>query len=229
MNVLVCDAIRARRYLRFVYEGYERIVEPHLYGINTASHEMLSAWLVAGWSASAPEPGWRNYLVREMVDLHVLSTPFAGPRPGYNPEDDSFRQVHCRLERRAVAPPEHEAPNADDLYHRGRELLEAGEAERALDPLQRSAVLEPHFKTLELLGTTLARLGRPLEAVVPLAAAATLHRQSRALALLAEVFLQLGRYGPAREMAERALANDPDHELAAGVLAEARRHLPAEE
>ena len=30
MNALVCDAIRSRRLLRFIYEGYERIVEPHV-------------------------------------------------------------------------------------------------------------------------------------------------------------------------------------------------------
>ena len=91
MNVLICDAVRARRLLRFVYEGYERIVEPHLYGINTASHEMLSCYLVGGWSRTETEPGWRNYLVREMHDVHVLAEPFEGPRPDYNPDFAAFR------------------------------------------------------------------------------------------------------------------------------------------
>ena len=95
MNVLICDAIRARRLLRFVYEGYERVVEPHLYGINTASHEMLSCFLVGGWSSSDTEPGWRNYLVREMHDVHALAEPFL-PRHDFNPEDPAFRQVYCR-------------------------------------------------------------------------------------------------------------------------------------
>lgn len=97
MNVLICDAIRARRLLRFVYDGYERIVEPHLYGINTANHEMLSCWLAGGWSRSESEPGWRSYLVREMVDVHVLAEPFAQARAGYNPSDEAFRQVYCRV------------------------------------------------------------------------------------------------------------------------------------
>ena len=98
MNTLLCDAIRARRLLRFVYEGYERIVEPHAYGINTQNHEMLSCYLVGGWSASKPEAGWRNYLVREMHDVHVLAEPFTAARPGFNPQDDAFRQVYCRLD-----------------------------------------------------------------------------------------------------------------------------------
>ena len=98
MNTLVCDAIRTRRLVRFVYEGYERIVEPHTYGINTQNHEMLSCYLVGGWSASKPEAGWRNYLVRDMHDVHVLAEPFAAARAGYNPQDDAFRQVYCRLD-----------------------------------------------------------------------------------------------------------------------------------
>ena len=38
MNILICDAIRTRSLLRFVYDGYERVVEPHLYAINSADH-----------------------------------------------------------------------------------------------------------------------------------------------------------------------------------------------
>jgi hypothetical protein len=97
MNVTICDAIRARRLLRFVYEGYERVVEPHAYGVNTAGHDAVSAWLLGGWSASATEPGWRMYLVSEMRDVAALAEPFDGVRPGYNAEDPHFTRTYCRL------------------------------------------------------------------------------------------------------------------------------------
>ena len=100
---VLCDAIRARRLVRFVYEGYERIVEPHVYGINAQDHEMLSGFLVGGWSASETTPGWRNYLVHEMADIHALAESFPQPRAGYNAFDDSFRQVYCRVEPPAGA------------------------------------------------------------------------------------------------------------------------------
>ncbi|HEU4700582.1 MAG TPA: tetratricopeptide repeat protein [Gemmatimonadales bacterium] len=229
MNELVCDAIAARRRLRFVYEGYERIVEPHLYGINTANHEALSAWLVAGWTASTPEPGWRNYLVAEMADVHVLATPFEGPRPGYNPDDPGFRQIFCRLAGALAGAGEGigegagETPNADALYHAGRSRMEAGDAAGALALLERSVALEPHFLTLELLGECLLALGRPREAIVPLAASTGLHLQSRAPARLAEVLLALGRREQADELAGRALAVDPDNEAARAVRETVRR------
>ena len=101
MNRLICDAIGARRLLRFVYEGYERIVEPHLYGINAASHEALSAWIVEGWSQSSPEAGWRNYLVTDMQDVQVLAEPFPGPRRGFNPADRRFAQVYFSVARQS--------------------------------------------------------------------------------------------------------------------------------
>lgn len=98
MNTILCDAIRARRLVRFVYEGYERVVEPHLHGINAANHEILSGWLIGGWSESRPEPGWRNYLVKDMHDVHALADRFDGPRPTYNAFDPKVRQVFCRLD-----------------------------------------------------------------------------------------------------------------------------------
>ncbi|HKG90650.1 MAG TPA: hypothetical protein VKA84_02090 [Gemmatimonadaceae bacterium] len=110
MNYLVCDAIRVRRLLRFIYDGYERIVEPHLYGINSANHEMLSAYLIAGWSASEGAPGWRSYLVRDMHDIHVLAEPFPRPRPGYNPFDRRMRQIYCRIELPPPPAPDRPPP-----------------------------------------------------------------------------------------------------------------------
>jgi hypothetical protein len=111
MNTLICDAIGARRLIRFIYDGYERVAEPHLYGVSTANHEVVSAYLVGGWSASEGAPGWRKYLVHEMHDIHALAESFAAPRPGYNPEDRQMRQVFCRLE--AVQRPAAEAPQPE--------------------------------------------------------------------------------------------------------------------
>ncbi len=97
MNVTICDAIRARRLLRFVYEGYERVVEPHIYGVNTAGNEALSGWLVGGWSSSATEPGWRMFLVEAMRDVAALAEPFTGGREVYNQNDPHYVRVYCQI------------------------------------------------------------------------------------------------------------------------------------
>jgi hypothetical protein len=97
MNIVICDAIRARHLLRFVYEGYERVIQPHVYGINSAGHEAVSGWLVAGWSASETTPGWRMYLVEQMRDVAALSESFDGPVEGYKGDDPHYDQIHCQI------------------------------------------------------------------------------------------------------------------------------------
>jgi tetratricopeptide (TPR) repeat protein len=64
---------------------------------------------------------------------------------------------------------------AHELYLRGRELMDARNFEDAIAILDRSASLEPHFKTPESLGECYLLLGRLREAVVPLAAATSLN------------------------------------------------------
>jgi hypothetical protein len=97
MRQAICDAIAAYRLLAFSYEGFERVVEPHRCGHNTAGHEALLAWLVRGYSESGEGPGWRTYLLTEMRHIRVLEETFAAARPGYKPTDGSMRLVYCQL------------------------------------------------------------------------------------------------------------------------------------
>ena len=57
-------------------------------------------------------------------------------------------------------------------------------------------------------------LGRTQEAIVPLAAATTLNNGVRAPALLAGVFWELGQKTDAEQLAEIALARDPNNKKA---------------
>jgi tetratricopeptide (TPR) repeat protein len=115
--------------------------------------------------------------------------------------------------------------NADDLYHKGRLAMEAGDLQDAISSFRQSIAEWPHFKTLELLGECLLRLNQPREAIVPLAAATALNRQAHAPALLARAFLELGTYGDARDQAEEALRRDPGNKQAIEVRRAARQHL----
>ena len=113
MHHLICDAIRSRHLLRFVYDGYERIIEPHSYAINSANHEVVSGWLIGGWTKTETEPGWRNYLVQEMHDVHVLAESFPGPRPGFNPRAPRIRQIFCQLDTAEHPHPRGQAPDPE--------------------------------------------------------------------------------------------------------------------
>ena len=101
-----------------------------------------------------------------------------------------------------------------ELYNQARKAMDAGQLETAIVLFQQSIDAHPHFKSLELLGQCLITLGRPQEAIVPLAAAVTLNNSVRAPALLAEVFWELGQTADAAQLAEIALARDPNNKKA---------------
>jgi hypothetical protein len=103
MNATICEAIRGRRLLIFEYADLMRVVEPHLYGVNSAGHEALTAWLRPGNSRVDPQGGWRNYLVDAMHHVQLLGETFEHPRAGYNARDPRLSRIFCALP--ADAPP----------------------------------------------------------------------------------------------------------------------------
>ena len=103
MNATICEAIRSRKLIMFAYADLIRVVEPHLYGVTTGEHEILSAWLRPGYSRTDPNGGWRTYRVADMESLVLLPEAFDGPRPGYNPGDERMGEVYCSLPLMEVA------------------------------------------------------------------------------------------------------------------------------
>ena len=93
----------------------------------------------------------------------------------------------------------------------------AGRFEEAAGLLTQSIAAWPHFKSLELLGECLIKIGRLQEAIVPLAAATALNAGVRAPALLAEVFLQLDQREDAERAAEIASTRHPANKTARKV------------
>lgn len=89
---LICEAIRARQVLRFLYKGSLRTVEPHLLGYDGDGDLTLSAWQLSGTGT-----GWRDFHVSKLSGLATTGATFSGARPGYNPWDATIDRVVCRL------------------------------------------------------------------------------------------------------------------------------------
>jgi tetratricopeptide (TPR) repeat protein len=110
------------------------------------------------------------------------------------------------------------------LYDAARAALDGGDLLGGLDLLEKSLARGIHFKTLELIGETLCRLGRHREAIIPLAAATGLNRGSRAPCLLAEAFLELGEWSDAEAAAKESLSRTPEYRRARTALDRAEGH-----
>lgn len=89
----ICEAIRKRRRLRFVYEGVERIVEPYAHGRSSKGSELLRAIQVNGKPARLFGKLWTISKL-ETVELGDVFDP---NDPSYNPNDSALSFIHCRI------------------------------------------------------------------------------------------------------------------------------------
>ena len=79
---LLIAAINNKQVIHFIYDGLDRIVEPHDYGIlKGESERKLLAYQLSGATSSGPLPDWRVFFVSRIKGLEVLGTHFPGNRP----------------------------------------------------------------------------------------------------------------------------------------------------
>jgi hypothetical protein len=92
-TILIIEAIRSRRLLRFDYKGRSRLVEPHTYGRDRWKREMLCAFQLDGGSGN----GWRNFVIGEASGLRIEIATFAEPRTEYVRNDGAFVEILAQL------------------------------------------------------------------------------------------------------------------------------------
>ena len=96
MNNDIADAIKTMKTLSFIYDGQNRVVEPHAYGMSTAGNECLRAYQTAGGSNSGNVPGWHLFTVRKIMNLSKGSN-FSGSREGYKPGDRGMTEIFIEI------------------------------------------------------------------------------------------------------------------------------------
>jgi tetratricopeptide (TPR) repeat protein len=108
---------------------------------------------------------------------------------------------------------------ASDLYQLGRVAYDAGRQAEAQSLLRASALLKPHFKTLELLGECCFQAGQLADAALFLAASVGIApNQARARLLLAKVLSSIGDRRLARLQLVEALRVNPQYRAARDLL-----------
>jgi hypothetical protein len=104
MNHLICNAIANLLVLRVSYAGWNRVVEPHSYGLSADRREVIRAWQLddcvgfddrLGWRLDPA--GWKLLHVDEIRLLSLLPEPFAAPRSDYRRGDKDIWLIFCQL------------------------------------------------------------------------------------------------------------------------------------
>jgi hypothetical protein len=99
LDKLIRQAIGQKRLLRFVYQGKNRVVEPHDYGIYKGSVKLLAFQI--GGSSSGRIPNWRWIEVDQIADIELLQKTFPGGRPVPTGQHHQWEALYAR-----VGPPD---------------------------------------------------------------------------------------------------------------------------
>lgn len=106
-------------------------------------------------------------------------------------------------------------------YLKGRTEMDAAHLEEAIMHFRKSFRIEPHFKTGELLGECLLKLGNPEQAVEVLEKSVRISRAARPAFLLAEAHRKIGDLDAAKNAIEESLRCNPTY----GPALELRKQL----
>jgi len=96
MNTIIVKAITEKKLLSFYYNGGQRIIKPHCYGITTAGNEGLRGFQVSGYSSSG-KMGWKMFDLSKASNIEVLNDQFLNPEPGYKRGDKGMSSIYCEL------------------------------------------------------------------------------------------------------------------------------------
>lgn len=97
MSSIVIEAIKQRRALTVVYEGHSRMVEPHIYGINSAGNEAVRSYQISGGSNSGNAEGWKELWISKLSAVTMTERTFV-PRTSPSPWGDKpMRQVFAQV------------------------------------------------------------------------------------------------------------------------------------
>lgn len=93
MNTSVIrTAIANRNLLEFTYHGYQRIAEPHVYGIKDGRRQIL-VYQIGGLTSTGRVPDWRLIGLEEISGLRVKRETFAGPREDKSLDNDDWDTI----------------------------------------------------------------------------------------------------------------------------------------
>ena len=93
----IISAIADKRCIEFTYDGLNRVVEPHTFGIDGSREPVICGYQTRGGSRSGQTEGWKSFHVGRISMLHILAETFVQPRPQYRRDDGAFIEVTSQL------------------------------------------------------------------------------------------------------------------------------------
>ena len=94
---LPCEAIRTKKCLEVIYDGFWRVVEVHAVGLSRDGNPVMRVWQIRGGSKSGELPGWRLLRLDEARGGSLTDETSLAPRDGYQRNDSHIPRIKCQI------------------------------------------------------------------------------------------------------------------------------------
>ena len=97
LNQNIISAIEQKRLLQLQYKSYNRIVEPHAYGVDDNGIAKLRCYQTSGGSKSSSPSDWKLLNVSDILAMQVMDQVFRGHRADYKINDSVIVRMFAQL------------------------------------------------------------------------------------------------------------------------------------
>jgi len=92
----ICEVIKNRNVIQFIYEDELRIVEPYCHGETRNLVNALRAYQIGGYSSTGVL-GWKMFDLSKAQNIQSTGEQFTNIRNGYKRADKNMVRIFCQV------------------------------------------------------------------------------------------------------------------------------------
>jgi hypothetical protein len=96
MQKILEQAIKNQICMKIIYNGGERIIEPHCLGISSTGKLSLRCWQRSGFSRKHEPTAWKFMTVNKIEYTQILEITFT-PHKEYRRGDKMMKEIICQI------------------------------------------------------------------------------------------------------------------------------------
>lgn len=96
MDKVICEAIKSQKRVKIVYDGSERIIEPHTFGLDKNGNGKIRASQASGYSESG-NPNLKLFSVHKISQVKLLEDNFNVNSFYRSGSDKGIPEIICQI------------------------------------------------------------------------------------------------------------------------------------